>query len=119
MMSLRGAIPSRPLTGRRSLAPSSLTRCPLGFSCESLSRVAEARTGGRRAYHVPPVSRCRLGRASAPVVPRLRRRSSAPPDVTTYLLVQACQHLTLGIPYGVYQRFTWVDRSARSWFPTP
>jgi len=54
-----------------------------------------SRTGRRRAYHVAPLSPCGLGRASPPVVPQLRRRSSEPPDLTTYLLVQANQHLAL------------------------
>ena len=114
-----GSTPIRPITGRRSLAPSSFTRRLIGSSYESLSRVAEATAGRRRAYHVPPMSRCGLGRASPPVVRRLRRRSSEPPGLTTYLLVQAYQHLTLDITYGVYQRFTGVDLTARSWFPTP
>ena len=53
--------------------------------------------GRRRAYHVPPVSQCGEGRASPPVVRQLRRGSSEPPDLTTYLLVQAIQHLALGL----------------------
>src|SRR5438132_14282416 len=36
------ATPIRPITGRPSLAPSSLTRRPIGFSCESLSQVTIA-----------------------------------------------------------------------------
>lgn len=84
----RGSTPIRPITGRPSLAPSSCTRRPQGFPCELLSRRAVP-LGRRRAYHVPPVSQGGLGRASAPVVRRLRRRSSEPPDLTTYLLVQA------------------------------
>ena len=60
------------------------TPFPIGSPYGSLSRVAEARTGRQRAYHVPPVSQCGLGRASPPVVRRLRRRSSEPPDLTTY-----------------------------------
>src|SRR5205807_1495673 len=75
--------------------------------------------GRRRAYHVPPLSLRGLGRASPPVVHQLRRRSSEPPDLTTYLLVQAIQHLALGLCDDVYQRFTWVDQPTRSWFPTP
>jgi hypothetical protein len=82
--------PIRSITERHSLAPSSLTRRLVGFSCESLSRM-----GRRRAYHVPPLSLCGLGRVSPPVVHRLRWRSSEPPDLTTYLLVQAYQHLAL------------------------
>jgi hypothetical protein len=92
MMLPLGAIPIRPVTGRPSLAPSSFTRRPISISCEQLSLA-----GRRRAYHVPPLSPCGLGRASPPVVRRLRQRSSEPPDLTTYLLVQAIQHLALGL----------------------
>src|SRR5207247_6601811 len=77
------------------LYPPSL-RLPLRFAFQQAVLL-----GRRRAYHVPPVSQCGLGRASPPVVRRLRRRSSESPDLTTYLLVHACQHLTLGITYGV------------------
>src|SRR5262249_19762468 len=43
-----GSTPIRPVTGRRWLAPSSFTRCPVGGPCGLLSLA-----GGRRAYHVP------------------------------------------------------------------
>jgi len=85
-----GSTPIRPITDRPSLAPSSFTRRLISSSCETPSL-----TGRRRAYHVPSLSLCGLGRASPPVVQRLRRRSSEPPDLTTYLLVQAIQHLAL------------------------
>ena len=117
-MSPGGSTPIRPITDRHSLAPSSLTRRLVGSPYGSLSRQDVLR-GRRRAYHVPPVSRCGVGRASSPVVRQLRRGSSEPPDLTTYLLVQAVQHLALGLGDDVYQRFTWVDPSTRSWFPTP
>ena len=68
----------------------------MGLPCGSLSRPV-AQLGRRRAYHVPPLSPCGLGRASPPVVRQLRRKSSEPPDLTMYLLVQACQHLALGL----------------------
>ena len=92
------ATPIRPITDRPSLAPSSFTRRPKDASCESRfpnqSWLARRKgMGRRRAYHVPPLSQCGLGRASPPVAQRLRRRSSEPPDLTTYLLVQAYQHL--------------------------
>ena len=51
--------PIRPITGRRSLAPSSFTRCPVRSSYDSLCC---PRTAGQRAYHVPqvePRGRCR------------------------------------------------------------
>ena len=104
-MSLGGSTPIRPITERHSLAPSSFTRRPLSDSCEALS-AAVANRGRRRAYHVSLVCPCGLGRASPPVVHHLRRRSSEPPILTTYLLVQAIQHLTLVLSDDVYQRFT-------------
>ena len=58
------------------------------------------------------------GRVSPPVVPHLRWRSSEPPDLTTCLLAQACQHLWLVLCDDVYRRFTWVDRATSSWAPT-
>jgi len=86
------AAPIRSITERPSLAPSSSTRRLVSFSCEPLSLA-----GRRRAYHVPPLLQCGLGRVSPPVAHRLRWRSSEPPDLATYLLVQACQHLTLAL----------------------
>ncbi len=90
-----GAIPIRPITGWPSLAPSSPTRRLISFPCGLPSVTGP--TARRRAYHVPPLSPCGLGRASSPAVPGLRRRSSEPPDPTAYLLVQAYQHLALGL----------------------
>jgi hypothetical protein len=86
------AAPIRSVTERPLLSPSSFTRRLIDFSCESLSLA-----GRRRAYHVSPLSPCGLGRASPPAARRLRWRSSEPPDLATYLLVQACQHLTLAL----------------------
>ena len=113
VMSPHGSTPGRPITGRPSLAPSSFTRRLISSPCETPSL-----TGRRRAYHVPPLSPCGLGRASPLVVRQLRRRSSEPPDLTTYLLVQAIQHLALGLCDDVYRRFTCVDPTTQSWFPT-
>jgi hypothetical protein len=134
-LSPRGdATPLRPTTGRPSLAPSSFTRRPVGWPCGSLSQGFTA-LGRRRAYPVPSVSPCGEGRASAPVVRQLRRRSSEPPVLTTYLVVPASpgaaprrtrpwpfseyQHLWLVLYDDVYQRFTYVDQPTPSWFPTP
>jgi hypothetical protein len=84
------ATPIQPMTGWPSLPPSSSTRCPVRLSDDS---PCYPRTAGQRAYHVPPVERRGgLGRVSAPVVHQLRRRRSEPPDLTTCLLAQACQH---------------------------
>src|SRR5438309_1547022 len=79
-----GATPIRSITDRPSLAPSSFTCRPVGAPCGALSQPL-SRLGRRQAYHVPLVSRCGEGRASPPVVRQLRRGSSQPPDLTTYL----------------------------------
>ena len=44
------------------------------------------------------------GRAPSPVVQQLRHGSSEPMVLTTYLLVQAIQHLALGGCHDVYRR---------------
>jgi hypothetical protein len=82
--------PIRPITGRHWLAPRSSTRSPIGSSYDSLSLA-----GGLRAYHVASLKPRGLGPASTPVARQLRRGSSEPPDLATYLLVQAWQHLWL------------------------
>jgi hypothetical protein len=90
------ATPIRPITGRHSLPPSSFTCCPVGSPCGSLSldpigHGAGETTGLPRSADVPEW----LGRISTPVARHLRRRSSGPPDLATYLLVQAVQQLAL------------------------
>ena len=60
----------------------------------------------------------RLGRASPPRERRLRAASSECRSLSPCLLAQACQPLWPVITNGVYQRFTCVDRTSRSWFPT-
>jgi hypothetical protein len=88
------ATPIRPITGRPSLPPSSCARCPIRSPYGSLSRGFNA--GEQRVYHVPRVELPDgLGCASTPVVPRLRVPSSEQHNLTTYLLVQAYQHLWL------------------------
>src|SRR5438552_3377131 len=74
VMSLRGSTPIRPINGRRLLAPSSLTRSPIGWPCGLLSQGTWAgRLGRLRAYHVPSLLPCGLGRAYSPVVQHLRQ----------------------------------------------
>src|SRR4051794_36660559 len=51
------------------------------------------------------------GRAFRPVVHHPRQGTMQPLYLTTYLLVQASQHLWLVSVYGLYQHFTWVDLS--------
>ncbi len=82
--------PIQPITGRHSLSPRSFTRSPIGSSYDSLSLA-----GGLRAYHVALLKQHGLGPASTPVARHLRRVSSEHPDLATYLLVQAYQHLWL------------------------
>ncbi len=62
-----GSTPIHLITRQHSLAPSSLTRRPVGAPRGLLSPV-----GGRRAYHVPCVSQSRLGFAKTPVGHHLR-----------------------------------------------
>src|SRR5689334_15202012 len=83
--STEGSTSIRSITDRRSLAPSSYARRPVGVACAMLSAGVACPVGERRVYHVPPLSLCGLGRASPPVVRQLRRRSSEPPVLTTYL----------------------------------
>jgi hypothetical protein len=52
VMSPCGSTPIRPITGRRSLPPSSFTRRPIGSSCESLSLAGRA-SGLPRSADVP------------------------------------------------------------------
>jgi hypothetical protein len=42
----------------------------------------------------------------------------SPQCLTTYLLVQACQHLWLVASYDLDQHFTWVDHVPDYWLPT-
>lgn len=74
------ATPIRPIPGRRALAPSSLTRSPIGAPCGGLSLA-----GGLRAYHVPRTSLSGLGRVSRPVARHLRQRTAEPLPLATYL----------------------------------
>ena len=53
------------------------------------------RMGEIRGFHVPPKYPSRLGAASTPEVQHLRQRTIKPLYLTSYLLVQACQHLWL------------------------
>jgi hypothetical protein len=67
--------------------------------------------GGIRAYHVPHVYPDGLGPASSPVARHLRQAIKKHLRLTTYLLVQACQHLWLVPNHDVYRRFTYVDHT--------
>src|SRR5262245_37380886 len=89
-MSPEGSTPIRPIPGRPSTGPCPPTRTPVGSSYDSLSLA-----GGLRAYHVALLKPRGLGPARTPVARRLRRVSSEHPDLATYLLVQAYQHLWL------------------------
>jgi hypothetical protein len=61
------------------------------FPSTPLAYGAGRTTGLPRSADVPEW----LGRISTPVAQHLRRRSSGPPDLATYLLVQAVQQLAL------------------------
>ena len=105
VISLEGSTPIRPITGRRSLSPSSSTRRPIGDHLAA--GLPRGEDDGLTTFR-----RCSAGgegRSSPPVVRHLRLEKVKPPDLTTYLLVQACQHLWLASSNGLYQHFTWVD----------
>src|SRR5208337_5522046 len=70
-------------------APSA--RLAVRFPSTPLAYGAGETTGLPRSADVPEW----LGRISTPVARHLRRRSSGPPDLATYLLVQAVQQLAL------------------------
>jgi hypothetical protein len=99
VMSPRGSTPVRPITGRRPLAPPSFTRCPVRSSYGFPSGGVRHR-GGNGLTTFRGCNPGGLGRACTPVVQRLRRGSSEPPDLTTCLLAQACQHLWLVLDDG-------------------
>jgi hypothetical protein len=105
--------PIRPITGRLSLCPSSSARRPIGSPCGALSQ-----TGGRRVYHVASPKPRGLGPVSTPVARHLRRGSSEPPDLATYLLVQARTAPWAWQNLRRLRRFTWVDLTTPCWSPT-
>src|SRR6516165_4561033 len=113
MLSGKDAPPIRPITGRRWLAPRSYLRCPVGPSCERLSRPPWS--GGGRTSEFPrsaDVSEC-WGRVSPPAARHLRPRSSGPRNLAAYLLVQAIQQLAL-VPFdGAYDASPGLTRCTR------
>lgn len=59
-----------------------------------------------------------LGAVSPPVGRHLRQEMGKFLNLPTCLLAQACQRLWLVNTYDVYQQFTSVHRTIRSWLPT-
>jgi len=107
------------MTERPSLSPRSSTRSPLGAPYGLLSQLRHA--CGWEGYglsHVPRASLCGLGLASPPVAHHLRQVSEEHLNLTTCLLAQASQHLSLVRGDDVYQRFTCVDPRTQSSSPT-
>jgi hypothetical protein len=80
-MSPDGSTSIRPITGRRSLAPPSSARRPIGLPRSTLSLAGE-----RRVYHVSRLQQSGLGRASRPGVRHLRQRNAEPLRLTPYLV---------------------------------
>ena len=113
MSPCRSSIPIRPNTGRRSLFPLSFTRCRIKSTLRCLYP-----QGRHRAYHVSCTYLCGLGPTYSPGVYHLRQTRLQRLILTTYLLVQAYQHLSLVNFHDVYRWFTYVDHTAPSWFPT-
>jgi hypothetical protein len=108
-----GSTPVRPITGRRSLPPSSFTHSPIDSPCGS-STLA----GGLRAYHVASRKhawvRSRLdagGSSSAPGVSEAPGPGHVPfgPSLSAPLACSWSRRL---------RRFTWVDHTTLSWSPT-
>jgi hypothetical protein len=93
---LAGGVLSQPLSGPLQVGIRFLPP-PLPAALSGrLAAPLPVDTGEQRAYHVPRVELLGgLGRASTPVVQHLRVPSSERHNLTTYLLVQACQHLWL------------------------
>jgi hypothetical protein len=91
----------RAITARRSLAPSSCTRRPVGVTHATLS-VAVVSAGRRTAGLFRSLFRPMqgLGRASKPVALRPWWGTVESPRLATYLLVQACQQLWLVEHHG-------------------
>jgi hypothetical protein len=73
-------------------------------------------TGLPRFVDVPVWVRSRLSAGGTTTAPE--EFGASGPDHSPFL-VQACQHLPLAYSNDVYQRFTYVDRTTQSWFPTP
>ena len=102
---LSGRVMLEPLSGR---LPASLRLLPRPLPAALSGRLTASlpvglATGRQRAYHVPRVEHDGgLGRASTPVVHHLRVLSSEQHNRTTYLLVQAYQHLWLGLCDDAY-----------------
>jgi hypothetical protein len=98
-----GATPIHPITGWRSLLPSSHARTSIGLPCGSLSL-----TGDVRGCHVPSQSHTNgLGALYPPVAWDAHDKEARTP-CTRYsaLLAQAWQHLWLVFCDDVYRAFT-------------
>jgi hypothetical protein len=101
------------------LLPDPTAAVPWADSCERLSLPPwHARPGGQRGCHVPPMYRGGEGRVSTPVARHPRWRNSRPPDLATYLLVQAVQQLALVLCDDAYDASPGLTCATRSWFPT-
>ncbi len=66
---------------------------------------------GFTTFHMSTKSR--LGSAFPPVVQHLRQRTVDSLNLTTYFLVQACQHLWLVVHDDVYQQFTFINHTTQ------
>src|SRR5216683_4150297 len=100
-----GSTPIHPITGWRSLLPSSSSRTPIGLPYGSLSLAGDV-----RGSHVPAQSHTNgVGALYPPVAYGAHDKEWESP-CTRYsaLLAQACQHLWLGVFDDVYRAFTWV-----------
>jgi hypothetical protein len=105
VMSPVGSTPIHPITGWRSLLPSSSSRTPVGLPYGSRSL-----PGGVRGSHVPSQSHTDgLGALCPPVACDAHDKEGKSPCARySALLAQAWQHLWLVFCDDVYQAFTWV-----------
>ncbi len=115
VMSPLDSTPIRPITGRPSLCPSSLTRnsisSPYGFPSLLPGEV----TGLPRSAYVPSNG---LGAVSSPVELYLRQENGEFLNWSTCLLAQASQRLWLVDSDDVYRQFTSVHHTILSQLPT-
>lgn len=116
MMLSCDSTPIRSITDRPSLSPRSFTRSPIGLPCGWLS--ISFLDGKLRAYHVPRLCQDEDDLSSTPVVQHLRQGNAQPLNLTTHLLVQACQHLWPVLRSRSLRRFTYIGHFIQSWLPT-
>jgi hypothetical protein len=103
-----GSTPIQPVTGWRSLSPSSFTRNLISSPCGLPSLYTGEITGLPRSTYIPSDG---LGAVYPPVGRRLCQGKEQPLNLPTCLLAQAYQRLWLVSSHDVYQQFTSVHHT--------